>query len=205
MAMHQHEPVSTGAALSSVEESVPMRVLPASLAGAGILVVLLSAWAGIIPYVGPSFGFSADGAPSWQWSLSHAVLGLVPGAVGLLAGMVLLSCAPRAVFGYGRGTIALSATLVLLCGAWFVIGPFTWPVLRSHSYFVGASPLHELAYQVGYALGPGVLLAILGGFTMGWVARRQRPGLAAVAPSRRTIDRSGDTVSRTDQVLSPEA
>ncbi len=28
----------------------------------GFLTILISAWGGIIPYVGPAFGYSADGA-----------------------------------------------------------------------------------------------------------------------------------------------
>src|SRR5271170_8087752 len=40
---------------------------PAGLMGGAILALLLSAWAGIVPLVGPTFGFAADGRSSWTW------------------------------------------------------------------------------------------------------------------------------------------
>ena len=60
----------------------------------GLVTVLISAWGGIIPYVGPAFGYSADGTGSWHWSLSHSVLGLVPGAPGVLIGLAILGRPP---------------------------------------------------------------------------------------------------------------
>ncbi len=65
----------------------------------------------------------------------------------------------------GLGLIGL---LAVASGAWFAIGPFAWPVLYgTGAYVVGASPLRELAYVVGYALGPGLILALAGGIAWG--------------------------------------
>jgi|GEM_PF-3418494 hypothetical protein len=41
-----------------------VRVPPAGLRLAGLLTLLLGAWAGIVPFLGPSFGYSGDGAGS---------------------------------------------------------------------------------------------------------------------------------------------
>ena len=48
------------------------------------------AWGGIIPYVGPAFGYSADGTGAWHWDLAHTVLALVPGAIGVIVGILIL-------------------------------------------------------------------------------------------------------------------
>ena len=61
-----------------------------SLGVAGLLVVLLGAWGGIVPFLGPTFGYSADGTGSWYWDLAHAILSLVPGVAACLAGLLIM-------------------------------------------------------------------------------------------------------------------
>ena len=65
-------------------EGVRPRTISLSLGMAGVIAVLISAWGGIIPYLGPTFGYSADGSSAWQWSLTHSVLALIPGAIGVV-------------------------------------------------------------------------------------------------------------------------
>ncbi len=151
----------------------------------GVVAVLTSAWGGIVPYVGPIFGFSGDGSGSWHWNAAHAVLALIPGAFGVLLGFVVIGEARGAAVGRRRLTLATAGMLLVLCGAWFVIGPFAWPVLVSGgSYFAGGSPLRVLAYQIGYSIGTGTVLVACGAFVAGWAARPQ-PQLAA--PSEPTV------------------
>jgi hypothetical protein len=146
------------------------------------MALVVSAWGGIIPYVGPTFGFSADGSSSWQWNLSHADLALIPGAIGCLFALSLLGrVGPRV--GLHRLELTIGGLLALASGAWFVIGPAAWPVLVSNGrYFVSASPLRELAFQIGYSLGPGLIVAASGAFAIGWAARHNRP-LTTSAPA----------------------
>jgi hypothetical protein len=140
----------------------------------GFLTILISAWGGIVPYVGPVFGYSADGTGSWDWTLSHSVLALIPGILGVMAGFFILSETRGVAAGRGRVSLTMAGLLAALCGAWFVIGAFAWPVITTNSaYFVAASPLRALANIVGYGLGTGVILATLGGFAIGWAARHQ--------------------------------
>ncbi|HUC37629.1 MAG TPA: hypothetical protein VMR97_10970 [Acidimicrobiales bacterium] len=144
----------------------------------GVLTLLLGAWGGIVPFVAPSFTFSAVGSVSWYWDLAHALLWLAPGAVACFCGLVMLGLVPRAHAGLGRLGSATTGLLTAVCGAWFVIGPLAWPVLeRSGGVFVPASPMKELAYQVGYSLGPGILLSMFGAFAVAWAVR-------AVSPSK---------------------
>ncbi len=165
---------------------------------AGFVALIVSVWGGIVPFVGPTFGFTADGTGSWYWDLSHALLALIPGAAGCLVGITLMgySAARRRTF-VGLGFIGL---LAVASGAWFAIGPLAWPVLYgTKAYFLNASPLRELAYVVGYALGPGLILAVVGGIA--WGSETVAPGYGAEGSEE--VDPAG--VSAVRPVPVPEA
>jgi hypothetical protein len=156
--------------------NAPARTVSISLSTIGILTVAISAWGGIIPYLGPTFGYSADGSGSWQWNLTHSVLGLAPGAIGFLIGLSFLARIPEERIGRRRTSLSMAGLIAVLCGAWFVIGPLAWPVIdNTRSYFVAASPLRMLANEVGYSLGTGLILAMCGAFAIGWATRHNRP------------------------------
>jgi hypothetical protein len=143
----------------------------AGLIMGGLLALLISAWAGIIPFIGPTFGFSADGTSSWTWNHVHALGALAPGALGVIACLLVLGTAR----GQGLGSSMALRTwgfVLFLCGAWLTVVPVVWPVLVG-PYFHAASPTMTLAYWMGYSSGPGVLLAAIGAYVIGR-ARRQR-------------------------------
>ena len=160
-----------------------IRVGRLGIGSVALMAVLVSAWGGIAPYVGPAFGWDAASTSSWHWNLAHSLLALVPGAVGVAIGLIVLAETRGVTVGRGRLSLAMAGLVLVLCGAWFVVGPFTWPVLLSGAYFTIASPLHELANTLGLSLGTGVLVAGSGAFILGWAARHQpateQPGNAA--------------------------
>jgi hypothetical protein len=139
-----------------------------TIATVGLLTVLIGAWGGIVPFVGPLFGFGATGTPSWDWTLAHTLLWLVPGAVAVFMGLLMMTQAPGVSSGIARGAPWIIGFMAVLCGAWFAFGPILWPALESaHVPFVAAGPFHTALYWIGYSLGPGVILAMLGGCAMG--------------------------------------
>jgi hypothetical protein len=155
------------------------------LGSVSFLLVIAAAWGGIVPFVGPTFGYSADGAGSWHWSLTHAVMALVPGAIAVVIGLMVLASTRAMVVGRGRISLASAGLVAMACGAWFAVAPWAWPVVDNRSsFFVLASPLHQLADVAGYAVGPGMIIAACGAFFLGWAARHQE--LGAVAPTRAT-------------------
>jgi hypothetical protein len=163
----------------------------------GLVALIVSAWGGIVPYVGPAFGFSADGFGSWHWNLAHAVLALIPGAIGCLFALSLMG---RTAAGATMRRVGLTGggLLAVASGAWFVIGPLAWPVLvNGGHYFLSASPLRELEYQVGYALGPGLIVAACGAFAIGWAARHDRPlsGADAIGPKGAAVPQTPVTAA----------
>jgi|HubBroStandDraft_1064217.scaffolds.fasta_scaffold649450_1 hypothetical protein len=136
----------------------------------GILTLLISAWAAIVPFLGPTFGFSADGAASWTWNELHALGAVVPGALGILMCLIVLACARRPMGLQSAGMLATSGFVLFLCGAWLTVVPLVWPVLVG-SYFHAASPLTTLEYWMGYASGPGLLMAAFGAMVIGRAGR----------------------------------
>ena len=157
----------------------------AGLAAVGGVAILLGIWGALIPFIGPTFGYSADGSASWTLTSSHLWLAVIPGAIAFVCGFLILVTAPRAVAGSGRGALSLAGLLAVLAGAWFVIGPLAWSVITTAPhYFVSASPLRELGFQVGYALGTGVLLSLAGAFALAWSSVHQFAS-SSVAVSRK--------------------
>jgi len=175
------DPLGTSQASVTPTTRARVPVTPASsLILAAIAGLLLSAWGGLVPYLGPSFGFSADGQAAWQWTASQGFLGLLPGAVGVVVALWLLSSGVRAARVGSVSSVVLAGLLLIVCGAWFVIGPLAYSVLHTGpTYFVAASPLRSLEYRLGYTMGPGVLLAALGGVVLGRARRRASWGVIA--------------------------
>lgn len=150
----------------------------------GLLTLLVGAWGGIVPFVGPLFGFDGDGSVAWYWSLPHVVLWLAPGGAACVAAGVTLGVLPRVGGGRGRVGAFGAGALAVLGGAWFVVGPEAWPVLvRSAGVFAPGGPLRALAHEVGYSFGPGLLLVMLGALTMAVAGRS--PHLARVGRPKR--------------------
>jgi hypothetical protein len=166
------------------DKTVRLRLGRIGLGTAGAVAVLASAWGGIVPFVGPSFGFSADGTGSWHWNLAHVVLALVPGAVGFVLGLFVVAESRGVTVGKGRLSLATAGALLILSGAWFAIGAYAWPVLTNNgNYFAGtATHLRFLTYELGYTIGVGLVLVMCGAFVAGW-ASRHAPSAAVVADS----------------------
>ncbi len=156
------------------------------LGTAGVVGVLVSAWGGIVPYVGPLFSYSGDGSSAWHWNLAHTVLALAPGVAGVLLGLFVIAESRGIAVGRGRLSLAMAGTLLMICGAWFAVGPLAWPVISNGSgYFVASTHLRVLAYEVGYSIGTGLILVVCGAFVDGWASRHQ-PKVAAVVPADST-------------------
>lgn len=142
------------------------RVYPLGAGGVGFWTVLLAAWGGISVFVGPLFGYHPTSQASWDWTTQNWLLHAVPGAVGVLAGLMMLGMIGARGFGRRSG-ISLAAILALAAGAWFVIGPVAYGIFASGTpYAQSASAWDNFWHQVGANLGPGVLLLMLGGMAL---------------------------------------
>ncbi len=148
----------------------------------GVVTILISAWGALIPFVEPIFGYHVTGTPSWHWNAAHTLLAVVPGVVGIAMGFVVLWKANQVRVGGGHMGLVLAGLITMLCGAWFIVGPTAWPVIGTHgAYFSSIAPLRSLLYQVGYAIGTGVILVVCGGYVLGWASRPQSRASAAAS------------------------
>ncbi|HEY3811351.1 MAG TPA: hypothetical protein VGL49_07945 [Acidimicrobiales bacterium] len=156
-------------------------VRPLGAAGVGLLSLLVGAWGGIAVFVGPEFGYRPTNAGAWDWTMQNWLLHLIPGAVGLAAGLLIMVMTPRRRAGAG-GLLGLPALLLVAAGLWFVIGPAAWPTFESSAPFaLGASANMSFLNQLGSSLGPGLLLAIFGGMAL--KAGLARPAVAVAEPT----------------------
>jgi hypothetical protein len=84
----------------------------------GGLVALLGAWAAIVPFAGPAFGYPmppGSNGDAWQWTASHWQLHVAAGVPALIGGLLLM---------FGSSSAArLGGVVGMLGGAWAVLGP----------------------------------------------------------------------------------
>jgi hypothetical protein len=90
--------------------------IPRSRGGvSGILLILLGAWGGLAPFVGPYFRFAYTPDKAWAYTSGRLWLSVVPGAAALLGGLLATLASHRAAGCVGAFVAALG-------GAWFIVG-----------------------------------------------------------------------------------
>jgi len=162
----------------------------------GAWTLLLAAWAGIAVFVGPLFGYRPTSSSAWDWTTQNWLLHLIPGAVGVLAGLMMLGTIGARGVGR-RSFLGLASLMTMAAGAWFVIGPSAYRWFHSAAAFAPTgSARSDFINQIGANLGPGILLAILGGmaFKAGIANPRvvlEHEGEAGVAPGATTMAPAG--------------
>ena len=166
-----------------------MRIARSTGAVSGLLIALLGIWGALIPFVGPYFDYSFGTNSTWHYTADRLWLNILPGALALLAGLLLLTASRRT-------TGSLGGWLAVTAGTWFLIGPSV-----SLTWESGAGPIgrplfgstRQMLELVGYFYGLGALVIALGAFAAGrFVSRpllRDEPAMAA-APGRPAVARS---------------
>src|SRR5256885_10852355 len=99
-----------------------MRLPRSTGAVSGLLLVVLGLWGALIPFIGPYFDYSFGINSTWHYTSDRLWLDILPGALAILGGVLLIVAAtrPAGVFG---------GWLAVIAGAWFAIGPavsLTW-------------------------------------------------------------------------------
>jgi hypothetical protein len=135
-----------------------------------LLVILLGIWGGLIPFVGPYFHYAFGSYKTWHYTSERLWLCIVPGAVAVIGGLLLLRSSRRSS-GLLGGWLGIAA------GAWFAIGPAISLLWHSAGNPIGA-PMGNHTRQaiewLGYFSGLGVLIATLSAFAMGRYISRPR-------------------------------
>ncbi len=166
-----------------------------STRAAGLLILILGIWGGLVPFVGPYFHFALGSTKSWTWTTDRFWLDVLPGIVAVLGGLLLLGAGPRPAGKFG-------ALLALAAGIWFVIGPdvsLLWKAAGAEGAAHGAKFVRVLEL-LSYHTLVGVLIAGLAGYALaGPVTRRAEAEVeaaeagtaaapaVATAPARRPV------------------
>jgi hypothetical protein len=147
-----------------------MRVPRTTGAFSGFLIVLLGLWGALVPFFGPYFHFAFGGYQTWHYTSERLWLCIVPGAVAVIGGIMLLRATTR-VGGLTAGWVALAA------GVWFAVGPSV-SLLWHHTIYAIGTPAggytRQMIEWVGYFYGLGAAIIGLAAFAMGRFFSRPR-------------------------------
>jgi hypothetical protein len=147
-----------------------MRLPRSTGALSGLLIIVLGAWGALIPFIGPYFHYAFGSYASWHYTHERLWLEIIPGALAVLGGFLLLSSARR-TSGLFAGWLALIA------GAWFAVGPAVSLLWRASGNPTGApmgGHIRQALEQLGFFYGLGVLIVALAAFAMGRFVSRPR-------------------------------
>ncbi|HTP20238.1 MAG TPA: hypothetical protein VMJ65_11585 [Solirubrobacteraceae bacterium] len=162
--------MATVTGTSPVQRTETRRVPRTTGALSGLLVILLGIWGALIPFIGPYFHYAFGSFQTWHYTSERLWLCIVPGAVAVIGGLMLLRSSRRSS-GLLGGWLAMAA------GAWFAIGP-SISLLWHHAGNPIGAPMGGATRQaiewLGYFSGLGVLIAALAAFAMGRYFSRPR-------------------------------
>ena len=132
-----------------------------STRAAGLLILALGIWGGLVPFVGHYFHFALGPDQAWHWSRDRLFLSVLPGVTAALGGLMLIGSGPRR-------SARLGALLAVVAGIWFAIGPdvsHLWNAAGAVGHTHG-SKLVGVLELVTYHSGLGAVIAALGGYAL---------------------------------------
>jgi hypothetical protein len=157
-------------AVPAEDHAGPMRLPRTTGALSGVLIVVLGVWGALIPFVGPYFHYAFGNYDAWHYTANRLWLDILPGAVAVLGGLLLLRSARR------RSGL-VGGWLALVAGAWFAIGPSVSLLWHRAGNPIGAPTgghIRQAVELLGYFYATGVLIAALAGFATGRFVSRPR-------------------------------
>jgi hypothetical protein len=143
-----------------------LRVSRSRGALSGTLLILLGAWGGLIPFIGPSFHYAYTPDTSWTYTTGRLWLEILPAAAAVVGGFIVLvsGLRPAALFG---------AWLAAIGGAWFVLGGVfapLWTTSAPAGVPVGTSMVTRMIEQIGFFSGLGVVVVFIAALALGRLA-----------------------------------
>jgi hypothetical protein len=133
-------------------------------ATSGLLLVLLGLWGGLVPFIGPSLGFSFTPDNSWDFTWGRFWVEILPAAATVLGGLWLMGSSNR-ISGWVGGWLAAAG------GAWFVVGQEVSRLWNDGTFAAGnptaTTDLGHVAEWIGFFLGLGAVIVFLAAFALG--------------------------------------
>src|SRR5712691_1312853 len=133
----------------------------------GLLLILLGAWGGLIPFIGPYFHYAYTPDKAWVYTTGRLWLEIVPGAATALGGLLVLASARRPLAMFGAFVAALG-------GAWFVVGNLVSALwnggIPQAGVPVGGTMARLTLEELGFFLGLGVVIVFFAAVALGRLA-----------------------------------
>src|SRR5436190_22030624 len=132
-----------------------------STRAAGLLILALGLWGGLVPFVGHYFNFALGPDKSWTWTSGRFYLSVLPGVVAAIGGLMLIGSGPRS-------SARLGALLALAAGAWFAIGPevsLLWNAAGAQGPAHGSKVVRVLE-MLTYHTALGVMITALAAYAL---------------------------------------
>jgi len=163
----------------------------------GIVLIALGIWGAVIAFAGPSFDFAYNPDQGSAWSAARGWLEVLPGAVTVIGGLLLVRSTNRA-------TAMLGAWLAIVAGAWFVVGRVVATTLTIGEIGAPVAPTEAKAawLELTYFYGLGALIIFLGATALGRVSVRSVRDVAAIERST-VVHHPRDEVVRESDVVEP--
>jgi hypothetical protein len=133
----------------------------------GLALIVLGGWGGVAPFAGPSLGYGFT--PDTAWTLNHGRLFLsaIPGAVALVAGLIIAVTRSRAIGGF-------FALIAALGGAWFIAGAGLVKLLPASiaGSITTGTPIETGAHRIiltalAFYAGTGALIVFFAALALG--------------------------------------
>jgi hypothetical protein len=180
--------------------------IPRSRGGVtGVLLILLGVWGGLAPFVGPYLHYAYTPDKAWAYTSGRLWLSIVPGAVALAGGLLVVAAGHRAVGCVG-------AVLGVLGGAWFVVGGAVVKLAVTNGSVSPGTPLagpvgslssasRQILEQLGFFTGLGVLILFCATLALG---RFSVVGVRDVALAEQEEEVSGEGYSSVPDPVSQD-
>lgn len=133
----------------------------------GFLLILLGVWGALAPFVGPYFDFAYTPDSPWTWTIGRGWLQVLPGALTVAGGLLLL-------MSRNRATAMLGGWLAVAAGAWFIVGrALAAPLaLGNVGSPVAVTELKRVVLELAHFSGLGALVILLGAAAIGRLSVR---------------------------------
>jgi hypothetical protein len=129
----------------------------------GVLLILLGAWGGLVPFIGPYFHYAYTPDTAWHFTLARLWLEILPGAATVLGGALIMASTGRLLAGGG-------AILAALGGGWFIVGSsvnMLWPHLGVPGVPAGTSVTRVALEELGFFTGLGAVIVFFAALALG--------------------------------------
>src|ERR1700680_4091901 len=151
----------------------------------GVLLLLMGAGGGLVPFVGPYFHYAYTPPTTWHFTMARLWLEILPGAAVALGGLLVAVSASRLLAGGG-------AILAALGGGWFIVGREVnrlWPHIGVPGVPAGNSVTRTVLEELGFFTGLGAVIVFFAALALGRcsVAASPDTGAATIFPATTTV------------------